>query len=55
MAKMDELTLLGILNAERDDAQQYVTGDLAEARAASYSEYLRLPYGNEQEGRSSVV
>lgn len=55
MAKMDEITLLGILNAERDDAQQYVTGDLAEARAASYSEYLRLPYGNEQEGRSSVV
>lgn len=55
MAKMDEITLLGILNAERDDAKQYVTGDLAEARAASYSEYLRLPYGNEQEGRSSVV
>lgn len=55
MAKMDELELLGILNTEEQDARDYVHGDLAEKRASAYREYLRLPYGNEQDGRSSVV
>ena len=55
MAKMDELELLGILNTEEQDARDYVHGELAEKRASAYREYLRLPYGNEQDGRSSVV
>lgn len=55
MAKMDELELIGILNTEEQDARDYVHGELAEKRASAYSEYLRLPYGNEQDGRSSVV
>ena len=55
MAKMDELELLGILNTEEQDARDYVHGELADKRASAYREYLRLPYGNEQDGRSSVV
>jgi len=55
MAKMDELELLGILNTEEQDARDYVHGELAEKRASAYREYLRMPYGNEQDGRSSVV
>lgn len=55
MKKMDEADLLALLNAEEDSAYQYNTGVLAEQREQALKEYLRLPYGNEEEGRSSVV
>lgn len=55
MAKMTELDLIAVLNAEEEAAEEYVHGTLAAQRAEAYREYLRLPYGNEEPGRSSVV
>lgn len=55
MAKMNEDDLLSVLRSEEEQASSYTTGQLAAERHQSMSEYLRLPYGNEEEGRSSVV
>lgn len=55
MPKMTDDDLLSVLRSEEEQAASYTTGQLAAERAQSYSEYLRLPYGNEEEGRSSVV
>lgn len=55
MAKMDDQELLGFLESEQADAFQYNDGESASARIRAMREYLRYPYGNEQEGRSQVV
>jgi len=52
---MDDETLLNFLQHEEDQAGDYVWGDLADAREQAMREYLRLPYGDEEEGRSSFV
>jgi hypothetical protein len=53
--KMTDDDLLAVLRGEEEQASAYTTGQLAAERAQSYAEYMRLPYGNEEEGRSSVV
>lgn len=55
MAKMDDDTLLNLLQGEEDQAGDYVWGELAQAREQAMREYMRLPYGDEEEGRSSFV
>ena len=55
MAKMDDETLLNLLQGEESQAGDYVWGELAEHREQAMREYLRLPYGDEEEGRSSFV
>lgn len=55
MAKMDDDALLRYLEAEAADAYQYNSGDVASSRNQALRDYLRFPYGNEQDGRSQVV
>jgi hypothetical protein len=53
--KMTEDDLLAVLRGEEEQASSYTSGQLAAERKQAYAEYLRLPYGNEEEGRSGVV
>jgi hypothetical protein len=55
MAKMSDDDLLTYLEAEQADAFTYADGDVASSRQKAMRDYLRFPYGNEQEGRSQVV
>ena len=55
MAKMDELDLLALLNTREESAAAYVHGDLASEREKAMREYFREPYGNEEDGWSSIV
>ena len=55
MAKMTEQDLLRFLEAEQADAFHYNDGEVASSRNQALRDYLRFPYGNEQEGRSQVV
>jgi len=55
MEKMDDVDLLHLLQGEEEQAGDYVWGELAEARELAMREYQRLPYGDEEEGRSSFV
>lgn len=55
MAKMDEASLLAYLKEEADSAYHHLEGEVASDRTRSMRDYLRLPYGNEEEGRSSVI
>lgn len=55
MAKMEDESLLSFLQAEEADAGDFVWGKLADERETAMREYLRLPYGDEEEGRSSFV
>jgi hypothetical protein len=53
--KMTETELLAYLQEEADSAYHYLEGEVASDRLRSMREYLRMPYGNEEEGRSTVV
>ena len=53
--KMSETDLLGFLNAEQEAAYEYSSTELSPARVRAQKEYMRSAYGNEEEGRSSVV
>lgn len=53
--KLSESDLLSYLKEEADSAYHYLEGEIASDRIRSMREYLRLPYGNEEEGRSTVV
>lgn len=53
--KMTEDELLSILETEGDDAELFNSGQLAQDRTQSMRDYMRLPYGNEEAGRSSVI
>jgi len=54
MAKSDD-DLLRFLEAEQAEAFQYNDSQNAAARTQAMRDYLRFPYGTEQEGRSTVV
>ena len=52
---MDDNKLKGILEAEIDNSIGYVDTETTEARRKALTYYNREPYGNEVEGRSSIV
>lgn len=52
---MDEGKLKSILQNEIDNAIGYLDTETTEARTKALEYYLRQPYGNEVEGRSSIV
>jgi hypothetical protein len=54
MARMNDDDLLRYLNDEAQEAYQYQE-EQAQDRSRSMREYLRGPYGNEEEGRSAVI
>lgn len=53
--KMDESQLLSHLRALEDDSVSFVNGQLAMERERAMKAYFRHPYGNEEEGWSSIV
>ena len=53
--KMSDEALLSFLEAEQDSSFQHASGTLSEEREQSARDYRRAPYGNEEEGRASVV
>ena len=53
--KMDELDLLSFLKAEADSAYHHTDGDISSDSIRAMRDYLRMPYGTEEDGRSSVV
>src|SRR5882672_6881279 len=55
MARMSEDDLLTQLQRQEEDAAQFVSGGLGNARAKAQREYFRMPYGTEEEGWSTVV
>ena len=52
---MDETQLLAFLEAEQSASYHYVSGQLSRDRQRSLRDYNRLPYGNEEDGRSSAI
>jgi hypothetical protein len=52
---MDELELKTIISTEIDNSIGYLETETVEDRATSMDFYLRKPYGNEVEGKSSIV
>lgn len=52
---MDDTRLMGVIREFEQESYGFVSGQLASARAYAVERYLALPYGNEVEGRSSVV
>lgn len=52
---MTDEDLLSLLKAQEDAASTFVWGKLNEDRKAALQEYFREPYGNEEEGWSSIV
>jgi hypothetical protein len=55
MAKMEDETLLSHLQALEQDSSHFVWGKLGAEREQAMKEYFRRPYGNEEEGWSSIV
>lgn len=55
MSKMDDEELLELLNRKESSSSAYVWGQLGNSREIAMREYYRLPYGNEEDGWSSVV
>lgn len=55
MAKMDDDTLLNLLQIRESESAQFVMGTLAHERRESQKEFYRQPYGTEEEGWSSIV
>ena len=53
--KMSELALLAFLREEQANAYHHLTGRIAEDRVQSLKDYMREPYGNEEDGRSSAI
>ena len=52
---MDEGTVKGIIENEIDNSIGYIDSETTEDRKTALEYYLRQPYGNEVEGRSSIV
>lgn len=52
---MDADTLLSLLQEQEENSAHFVWGTLAPERRESQKEYYRQPYGNEEEGWSSIV
>ncbi|MBA3773821.1 MAG: hypothetical protein H0X13_15425 [Ramlibacter sp.] len=55
MSKMDESALLSHLQALEEDSSAFTWGRLGAEREKAMKEYFRQPYGNEEEGWSSIV
>jgi hypothetical protein len=55
MAKMSETDLLRFLCSEADKAYSNTQGQVSQARVTAMRDYLRMPYGTEEDGRSAVV
>lgn len=55
MAKMDDSTLLSHLQTLEEDSSAFTTGALGAAREQAMRAYHRMPYGNEEEGWSTIV
>lgn len=53
--KIDDQSLIGIVNAEFKQAIGAPNHDISLERAEAYSYYLSKPFGNEEEGSSKVV
>lgn len=53
--KMSDTDLLRFLETEQQAAYQHQNTNLSPDRVRATKEYLRSPYGNEEEGRSQVV
>jgi len=52
---MTESDLLNFLDSEASAAYKFTDGELGSDRDKALSAYMRTPYGNEMEGRSSAV
>ena len=52
---MDDESLLSHLQALEEDSAAFVWGALGSEREKAQREYFRLPYGNEEDGWSSIV
>lgn len=52
---MDEGTLASIVSAEIEDAISFIDSDIGPQRAGAVDRYFGRPYGDEEEGRSTVV
>lgn len=53
--KMDDESLLNHLQTLEEDSAAFTWGKLGQARERAQKEYFRMPYGNEEEGWSSIV
>lgn len=53
--KMDDEQLLELLQRKEESAGNYVWGQLGQDREQALREYHRMPYGNEEEGWSTIV
>lgn len=53
--KMDDESLLNHLQTLEEDSAAFTWGKLGEERERAQKEYFRMPYGNEEEGWSSIV
>jgi len=53
--KISDLDLQGIVEAEVRNSLSFVGSDLSQQRAENLEYYLGEPFGNEQDGRSTVV
>ncbi|MGJ7500078.1 portal protein [Variovorax sp. ZT5P49] len=52
---MEDTTLLSMLQELEENSAQFVWGTLAQERRVAAKEYYRQPYGNEEDGWSSIV
>ena len=52
---MSQISLKAAVQAAIDDSIGYVESETVEQRKQALQAYLRQPYGNEVEGRSSIV
>ena len=55
MKKMDDEDLLNHLQTLEEDSAAFVWGALGGEREKAQREYFRMPYGNEEDGWSSIV
>lgn len=55
MSAMEESALLNHLQTLEEDSAAFVWGALGSEREKAQREYFRLPYGNEEDGWSSIV
>ena len=52
---MDELEVQSIVSAEIEDAASFIDSDIGPLRAGAVDRYFGRAYGDEEEGRSTVV
>ena len=55
MAKLDDNKLRSVIESEIDDAIGYLETETTDERQQALEYYMREPYGNEVEGKSSIV